>query len=338
MWQRLRQHIDDIDPDRLHLRIGVIVTAGVTLAVATLYLTPLWPAQVVWAGLMPVMFGVTFLVRPPELWPLTVLLSFAVLALVVGFGSASEPTSPWYILITGLTGLVCGLGLGFEPYWGTMGVLAFALYAASSNMPGGLEAVPERWAAMALAAGYMSVLTWIVRWPSSDPVTTAQRRLYARLVKALDGAAHRQALTLQPPTYALWQALRRRDSEEADQVIRRYVILRNAVILLAETEARAIEAGVAPSRLAACADSRKITRDILQDLAAGLEVSAKLDMLDDATARGRQILTVSPSETIPIARKLRRSEAIYALEAIRISLHDEVANLTGLVGARGHHG
>ncbi|MEO1017206.1 MAG: hypothetical protein AAFY56_05875 [Pseudomonadota bacterium] len=336
MWQGARRYLDDIDPDRLHLRIGIIVCMGVTLALSILYATPLWPNQLMWAALMPVFAGVIFMARPPNSWPQQLLMAGIPFAAAIAVGSYSEPGTSVYVPMTAGVGFVCGLGIGFGPVWATTGILSFIAYAAAGGAPGGVEALPERWSAMALGVASVLVFARMIRWPRADPLTIARRRLYNRLARLLDGDAHRQALTVQPLTYALWQALARIDSDEADEAIRRQVLLRNAVVLLSEVEVRAITAGVSPKRLLMSAAARRAAQSVLRAMARQEDARSLLTTLDAAVQRAVSIIRQNDPATVSLERQLRRSELIYSLQAIKEAIHAEIEAIETACRSPGH--
>jgi len=319
----IQHHLDGIDPDRQRLGIGFRLVATISVAEALLSLTPLWPAQLVWAAVGPLFFLMPMMTIPAERrlpWALALLLLNAGVMLL---GSLTAASAPWYVGTVALVGLLCGLGLRLGPSGLLSGSMLFVLYAAASDLPGGYgdggwPAVGERLLTLGLSQALAFVLILFL-WPL--PAQSGGRsipHLFWVLAQLLRRARPQDMLRLQDWMPRLFADLSLEDPANADSRYARAVRLRNAVAKLAavRAEVRKRDPASLPPLAVLLELASEAAADVLDALADGRDETASLRRLTVLTAVCRKERKTLDESQLSAETRLQIDSKIYAIATV----------------------
>lgn len=189
---RLRLHLDHIDPSRAHLRVGVQGVFAVGLAAFGIYLTPLWPKTALLGPFLAIILHVVLLVGGGGLARELRLIAVSAVwfGAAIAFGTLVPDTSPWFFPAVAALGLVSGLAVAFGPVGGVIGALGFVAFSLASTA--GPSAGSEAERAGGLVIGLAATLAVLV------PVHLVGRTLrLADLATPDDAPAIRSPLPLE---------------------------------------------------------------------------------------------------------------------------------------------
>jgi len=320
--RRLRALFDDLDLGRLHIRLGLQTVLAIALAELVLHRTPLWPAELAWAGLIPLLMGFALIAAPDKERHLACLLLFApIYAVIVAGGSLVPVGSVWFLPSVALVGFLAGLALGGGPVWGSVGVTGFVGFAAAASIPLGTSGLVPRLEAVALGWFCLTLMAVLIRWPHPPRATTVERRIYRRLARLLDEVDDDAALEVQPLIRGLMGALP--DWAQEEGKVRRLALMRNAAMLLAQAIRRSEARDGMAAHVALLKSGADHASAVFSALAEGAGAPARLAGLKEIAAETRRTLEAGPADAAePIDGWLRRAEAHYALVTLADMLED----------------
>lgn len=143
---RLRRHIDDIDPTRAHARVGIQAGIAIALSVLTVWPTSLWPQQLSWAAIFAWVVNLAIASRTGSLrHELIVAVAVAATsAAALALGTYVHAGTGWFLPAAVAVGFLTGLGIGFDVVGRKIGIVAFAVFALAATLNPGTSDIGQR--------------------------------------------------------------------------------------------------------------------------------------------------------------------------------------------------